>query len=180
MAHKNDRKVCHNTTAVINDDDSVSIWFHQTEIIRAYRNGKTIIRNGGYATVTTKARLNSFLPRGTYISQTAFVWQVFTVRTLNGNAMHRRLTDFTDGMTISFSEYGQLSNWTDSLSKYEWSRIHSIATGFVFGTSDAPTIDNVERFVSGSDDEHIGRYLLVYVARMASDMIATGIRPSVA
>ena len=48
------------------------IRFHQTDILTFFADGSVIVRNGGYQTTTTKARINEYLGLGIY--QKDFVW----------------------------------------------------------------------------------------------------------
>ena len=67
------RKLANNTYLIrLEDSDSIAIRLHQTDIIRIDPNGDTSAFTGGWRTVTTKARLNEYLPVGIY--QEAGVW----------------------------------------------------------------------------------------------------------
>lgn len=48
------------------------IRFHDTDIVTFFQDGSVIVRNGGYKTATTKARINEYLGLGIY--QKDFVW----------------------------------------------------------------------------------------------------------
>lgn len=48
--------------------------FHRTDILTFDRNGLVTINTGGWRTVTTKDRLNKFLPEGFHVAQRARQW----------------------------------------------------------------------------------------------------------
>lgn len=142
LHYRNDCEVAHNTYANVNDDDSVSVWFHGTEIVRAYRNGRTIVRNGGWFTGTTKARINGFLPSRTRIAQINFEWSVWYQS--NGHYTdYKRMVDFTDGMVLMFDSVGRLESWGNQMSRATARLCHEVATLFVFGTGAEPTLEAI-------------------------------------
>ena len=61
------RKVQNNTYLERSDsyvrDKTISVRLHQTNIITFYPDGRIDVCNGGYPTVTTHDRLNTYLPR---------------------------------------------------------------------------------------------------------------------
>lgn len=58
-------------------DGTTKIRLHLTDIITRQTNGDIILNSGGWKTVTTKDRLNSYLqPLGFYISQRNSVWYI--------------------------------------------------------------------------------------------------------
>jgi hypothetical protein len=84
--NKTTRRVANNTYATINDDKSVSIRLHQTDIVTIHVNDSVEINSGGWMTSTTKSRINEFTNAGIY--QKNFEWFLS-----DG-------TPFVDGMTI--------------------------------------------------------------------------------
>jgi hypothetical protein len=55
-------KLCPNTMLIKLDDNSIVVKFWNTNIITYFPDGSIVIDTNGYWTVTTKARLNEFLP----------------------------------------------------------------------------------------------------------------------
>ena len=53
--------------------DYYAIKLHKTEVVQFHSDGRIQLFNGGYATVTTKDRINAFIPRG-YVSQKNYNW----------------------------------------------------------------------------------------------------------
>ena len=55
------KPIGNNTWLILNDDDSVAVRLHQTDIITYRPDGSIILDTGGWETVTTKARMNEYL-----------------------------------------------------------------------------------------------------------------------
>src|ERR1700730_12705158 len=45
-------------------DKAIAVRLHRTNIITVYPDGRIVVCNGGYPTITTHDRLNSCLPQG--------------------------------------------------------------------------------------------------------------------
>lgn len=91
---KRTRKIDNNTWEVLdNDGNVIAIRLHDTNII-TYQGHKVTLDSGGWQTMTTKARLNRYLPDGVSISQKNFDWFVHDTR-------DNTVKPFTDGMTIA-------------------------------------------------------------------------------
>jgi len=73
---KNSKKVANNTYLKRYDDGTIAVRLHQTDIIQYKPNGTIILNSGGWKTVTTKARMNEFLPNPYGILQEKGVWYV--------------------------------------------------------------------------------------------------------
>ena len=75
-------KIMHNTIASIDGANNVSITLHNTDIYRinwSHSGSSTItLDSGGYQTVTTKDRMNRFLPLGYRVYQKDFDWYLQT------------------------------------------------------------------------------------------------------
>jgi hypothetical protein len=56
-----------NNTYLQRDIDGLSVRFHSTNILTFKADGSIRVTNGGYETVTTKARLNTYLPHGYHV-----------------------------------------------------------------------------------------------------------------
>ena len=69
------RKLANNTYA-IRDGAALHIRFHQTNILTFYTDGSVQVKTGGRRTVTTKTRINLFLPAGMSIFQRDGTWWV--------------------------------------------------------------------------------------------------------
>ncbi len=57
------RKVANNTYAERRGDD-IAIRLHATDVVTFHRDGTITLNTGGWVTVTTKARINDYLPGG--------------------------------------------------------------------------------------------------------------------
>jgi hypothetical protein len=53
-----------------------AICYHWTDVVVICRDGTIILNSGGYHTVTTKRRINQYLPEGWWLWQKDFVWYV--------------------------------------------------------------------------------------------------------
>lgn len=68
------RLVANNTLRYLYPDESIGYSLHGTEVVRLYKNGTVLLNSGGYRTVTTKDRINTFLPSGIRLSQDRCQW----------------------------------------------------------------------------------------------------------
>ena len=78
---KNRKKVGNNTYAERNSDGSIGIRLHNTQVVVFYANGNVKLYTGGWHTVTTKARINEFVPKPWGVSQRKLEWYVVNVHT---------------------------------------------------------------------------------------------------
>ena len=62
------------TYAVHVSEDDISVFHHDTCILVANRGGSVTVRNGGWFTVTTKERINRYLPDGAHMYQKNWRW----------------------------------------------------------------------------------------------------------
>lgn len=155
LAHKNFRKIGTHGSLIVNDDDSVSVWLHNTEIVRAYRSGKTILRNGGWQTVTTKRYINMFLPSA-HISQTNYVWNVWGRASdflVTSNHLYEKMGEFVDGCILSF-DGGHIRNYVKAgPSPFLMRKIHAFATRYAFSG-----FDTVDDYVSSLDRDSLEQW----------------------
>lgn len=90
------RKVANNTVAIRRGDD-IAIQQHETDVLTFHADRPKVTYNtGGWYTVTTKVRLNTFGPEGWRVTQSAGVWTLQSPG-LNGA---RQVFRFWDGMTL--------------------------------------------------------------------------------
>ncbi len=75
---------------------AIVIRLHKTNVLTFLKNGRIDVNTGGWMTVTTKERINAFLPVGPHISQEGGVWYW-----VSGSPDWKTLAVFTDGDTIS-------------------------------------------------------------------------------
>lgn len=93
------RKVANNTYAIRRDDDTIAIRLHETDVVTVTRDNRVRLETGGWYTVTTKERINRYIPgwtaysdRGTwYVRHYAAGWE-------NSEAVR-----FFDGITIDLT-----------------------------------------------------------------------------
>jgi hypothetical protein len=76
---KSARKIANNTLQIDFEDGAQAIRLHLTNII-TWAQGNIILNSGGWQTVTTKSRLNQFLPQGFYIHSERGLWYVRTAQ----------------------------------------------------------------------------------------------------
>lgn len=100
--NKLSRKVGNNTYLVRNSGvpgDSIHLKLHHTYILTWYADGRIELNTGGWLTVTTKARINKYLPSGYTISQERGVWYV--QQHTDGPEYWKTLGIYVDGMVIN-------------------------------------------------------------------------------
>ena len=74
------RKVGNNTWLVRNSSiplDTIHLKLHNTNILTWYYDGMVRLNSGGWKTVTTKARMNEYLPYGWRVFQQNYVWGLY-------------------------------------------------------------------------------------------------------
>jgi hypothetical protein len=86
-------KTVGHATLRIETANGYKIRYHSTDVIE-YDGLRCILRNGGWQSVTTKKRINEYLPMGVYISQKNYVWYVHDTRGVGS------VVEFSEGMTI--------------------------------------------------------------------------------
>lgn len=64
--NRESRKVGNNTYLKRRGDDTIAVRLHDTDVVTYHRNGDIVLDTGGWMTVTTKDRINSFIPYGEY------------------------------------------------------------------------------------------------------------------
>lgn len=91
------RKMDNNTYLERRGED-IALRLHSTDILTFKADGSTVVQTGGWKTVTTKDRLNNYLPFNYGLSQKRGVW--YWSQYL-GNGQHKPLPIFTDGDVIT-------------------------------------------------------------------------------
>ena len=90
------RKVGNNTYLQRLDANRIALLLHRTDILIFTREHVTL-NTGGWQTVTTKARMNDYLPAGVRIFQEAHVWYLQTGGYENGTRH-----DYHDHMRLDY------------------------------------------------------------------------------
>lgn len=89
-----DKKIAHNTWARFDQiDKSVAVVLHNTAVLTFLPDGSIVLNSGGWLTVTTKERINRYLPNGLRVYSNRGVWWLYK----NGATVEK----FEDGMVIS-------------------------------------------------------------------------------
>lgn len=103
---KDSRRIANNTFLVPRDND-VAVKLHNTDVLTFCADGRIILNTGGWRTVTTKARINEYLPSG---------WRVYSERgkwILHSGSWGSGVKyDFAEGITINLD--GAVSNTASS------------------------------------------------------------------
>ena len=66
----------------VDKKDYIEVWYHNTPVVTWYRD-RIILNHGGWKTVTTKRRMNTFLPDKHRVWQKDFQWWVTNGHLLN-------------------------------------------------------------------------------------------------
>jgi hypothetical protein len=69
VGYRNSRTIGNNTTAYVDDDGDITIRLHGHPIVLMYATGEILIALAEYPTVTTRERINQFLPAGHRVYQ---------------------------------------------------------------------------------------------------------------
>lgn len=83
----------------------LAIRYHSTDILVLAPDGTITLYSGGWRTMSTKDRLNAYLPAGCYITQDKKIWTVH-INVGTENAQSRR---FCDGISIHMWDDGRLA-----------------------------------------------------------------------
>jgi hypothetical protein len=102
--NKTSRKIGNNTYGIIHDNGDVGIVLHSTEVVTIHADGTYTLRSGGWRTVTTKDRINTYCPYR--VTQRKGEW---SVSYWNGHS-HSDSIEFEDGMCVSHDMFNQLVN----------------------------------------------------------------------
>ncbi len=94
------RKIANNTYAERCGDD-IAIRLHATDVVTFHRDGTRTLNTGGWYTVTTKARINDYLPGGVFLSSVKGRWFLG----FYGQDVNHRVP-FADGMRLD--QYGDV------------------------------------------------------------------------
>lgn len=89
-----------NTYLIRLSPSTIAVRLHSTNVITYFRSGKIQVDSGGWETVTTKRRINQFLPGNIGVFQKDFTW--FIRFDLSGKEIA-----FQDGLTLSESSINQ-------------------------------------------------------------------------
>ena len=111
-------KIAHNTTIRRVDSDTIAIRLHDTDVITFHDGlpsghgsgwiGWTVVNSGGWQTVTTKERINRYLPEGWRLHQKDFVWYLSNSTGVNGLSDR----EFVDGLELLKFEQTTLPDGT--------------------------------------------------------------------
>lgn len=114
-AQRERRKIAHNTylvrnPGVLRSEPTLAVYLHETPIVTFLESGAIELNSGGWQTVTTKRRINRYLPAGVSLFQERGEWILRDVRPeflpdgihtdTNGRAGRRYEVPFRDGLTI--------------------------------------------------------------------------------
>jgi len=91
----------HNTLRYELSDGSVCYQLHDTVVVQIFSDGKFKLDSGGWRTVTTKARMNEFMPSAFNLHQERGVWYL-----MRGywNDPDRERVSYYDGMVVDPSQ----------------------------------------------------------------------------
>ncbi len=71
------KKIGNDTFEVVYTDGSRAIRLHKTDIV-TFIDGVIILDTNGWKTVTTKARMNHYIPAGSHVYRSKKIWYVTT------------------------------------------------------------------------------------------------------
>lgn len=77
LGNREQKKIANNTYLVRRNDGAVAIRLHATDILTFRPDGSVVVKTNGWTSVTTKARINEYLPlRGIFQRAGAWFWSV--------------------------------------------------------------------------------------------------------
>lgn len=86
--NRNSKKI-ENNTYLKRSEDTISLWYRDTEAVKFNPNGDMILSHGGYKTRTTRLRINSVLPKGYKIEQKGDEWYLKDRPFVDGMVLHQ-------------------------------------------------------------------------------------------
>lgn len=92
LGDKTSRKIGNNTV-LHRTPGALNVKLHSTDVVTLHRGGTVTIRAEGYHSVTTKERINQFLPGPFRVSQDRFAWYLRNWKT-------GERWEFIDGMSV--------------------------------------------------------------------------------
>ena len=95
--NKVSRTIANNTTARLENNGDIIITLHSTDICILQSDNTRTFYTGGWYTVTTKERINRFMPAPYKVYQADYSWYVWNCRT------QERVCEFCNGLTITGS-----------------------------------------------------------------------------
>ena len=99
--NKTSRKIGNNTIGVIHDNGDVGIILHSTQVVTIFSDGSYMLYSGGWRTLTTKDRMNTYSPFS--VTQRKGEW---FVSYWDGETHHE--IEYFDHMRISRDMFNQL------------------------------------------------------------------------
>ena len=93
-----DRRKIGNNTYLERRDDDIALRLQNTDILLYHPDGKITLNSGGWRTVTTKARINEFLPAEWSLWQERGVWYLAYG---NSYQSHHKVAVYDDGTVLS-------------------------------------------------------------------------------
>lgn len=72
--NKDDRPIANNTRVIRRSPTTIAIKLHNTDVLTFFENDSIQLNTDGWKTVTTKDRINRFLPDGMYVYSERSVW----------------------------------------------------------------------------------------------------------
>lgn len=94
------KKLENNTYAELNADESIGIRLHATQVVIYFPDGRIRLTSGGWRTMTTKDRINTYSPFS--ISQARYQWTV----NIHFDTAIRSAHAFHDGMVFKKDQNG--------------------------------------------------------------------------
>ena len=82
-APQSSRKINNNTFSYNDGSSQKVIRLHNTDIMHFQDNGSIMLDSGGWRTVTTKARMNEYLPSYYQVYQKNYTWYVSSIPSMS-------------------------------------------------------------------------------------------------
>lgn len=92
LGKRNGRKVANNTYCERKENGTIAIRLHSTDVITCHADGRVVYNSGGWRTVTTKDRFNSFGMGGVRVYSNKGTWFLYVD--------NREGVPFADGITV--------------------------------------------------------------------------------
>ena len=133
------RKVNHNTYANRVDDQTIAVRLHATDVVLAHADGTVTLHDGGWLTVTTKARMNDQTRPANVWSERG-VWFVSSGRWGRDTSASSYIHRYFDGMRFD-PETGRLVNPTDEPDHAATDQRNKATTKAIRGYVNGLTVD---------------------------------------
>ena len=103
------RKLQNHTYMKRIDEHTVGVLLHDTYVVKLHDDGSTSLDSGGWHTMTTKDRINAYLPPNVQVGSDHGIWSVYTAP-IESIVRHEKKA-YIDGVWTDTGTYSEYTPW---------------------------------------------------------------------